>query len=73
MDFPKYTEIDGKAHLIVEGEHTECGLVIPHGNGWVKEPEGKVHCGKKPEAPVLDQRDLPEPESPLAAPEPKKK
>lgn len=41
----KYTEIDGKYHLIAEDETTDCGLVIPHGNGWVYElPEkAKLH------------------------------
>ena len=42
---PIYTSLDGEWHLIVEGEHTKCGLVIPHGNGWSAIPEGgTVHC-----------------------------
>jgi len=43
---PIYTSLDGEWHLIVEGEHTKCGLVIPHGNGWsAVTPEGEtVHC-----------------------------
>ena len=43
----KYTELDGKYHLIALDEHTECGLPIPHANGWVYDlPEkAKAHCG----------------------------
>lgn len=44
----RYTLLDGAWHLIVEGEHTKCGLVIPPNNGFVTEvPEGdKVHCNE---------------------------
>lgn len=43
----RYTEIDGKWHVIALDEHTECDLPIPHANGWTEEPpeKAKVHCG----------------------------
>jgi len=27
--------LDGKDHRIMDGEHTACGLVVPHGTDWV--------------------------------------
>lgn len=71
MDFTKYTELDGKWHAIAEGEHTECGLVIPHGNGWQRDAPKKAHCGPtaEEEAAPFDNRELDEPELTLE-PEP---
>ena len=31
----QYTSLDDTWHAIGLGEHTVCGLEIPHGNGWV--------------------------------------
>lgn len=55
-DFPKYTFLDGAWHLIAEDETTDCGLVIPQGNGWVKEDavDGKVHEPKAKKAEPVE-------------------
>lgn len=43
----KYTSIDGTWHAIGWSEHTVCGIVIPHGNGYVTDlpDKKKPHCG----------------------------
>jgi hypothetical protein len=71
MDYPKYTEIDGKLHRIAEDETTECGLAIPHGNGWVADPAGKVHCGK-PDEHLAEPEPRPVPEVKVPKPKGKK-
>ena len=42
-----YTFLDGKWHAIGWGEHTQCNLAIPFGNGYVTNlPDDlKPHCG----------------------------
>jgi len=71
----KYTELDGKYHAIGQGEHTECGEVIPHGNGWVYDlpAKSKLHCGDKPgeeSDEPFDNRPLEDPPTPLASDNP---
>lgn len=42
----QYTYLDDAWHAIGWGEHTQCGLVIPQGNGYGDLPDGaKAHCG----------------------------
>ena len=45
---PIRVSLDGHVHLLVEDEHTACGLLVPHGTEWVDAP---VDCpeetGKK--------------------------
>lgn len=42
----QYTYLDGSWHAIGWGEHTQCGIVIPFGNGYGPLPDGaKGHCG----------------------------
>jgi hypothetical protein len=54
----QYTYLDGEWHAIGWSEHTQCGLVIPFGNGYRELAEGeKAHCGpdtKIAEAEVED-------------------
>lgn len=49
-----YVEIEGKWHTAGTGERTECGMVIPYpGTPYTRVvPDGRVHCGGKPEAEV---------------------
>jgi len=42
----QYTYLDGEWHAIGWSEHTQCGLVIPFGNGYRELADGeKAHCG----------------------------
>jgi hypothetical protein len=42
----QYTFLDDAWHAIGWGEHTQCGLVIPMGNGYGDLPDkAKAHCG----------------------------
>ena len=42
----QYTFLDGKWHAIGWSEHTQCGIVIPFGNGYGDLPDkAKAHCG----------------------------
>lgn len=49
----QYTFLDDAWHPIALEEHTECGLPIPHGNGWVRDvPDGDtIHCGENATKP----------------------
>lgn len=60
--------IDGTSHLLGEDETTTCGIVVPHGTPFTREPEGKL-------CPVcFPEEAKPEVESkPKAKPKAKKK
>ena len=42
MELVKYTTLDDTTHIIGPSEYTACGLVIPHGNGWVNDQPKKL-------------------------------
>lgn len=57
MDTPKYVELDGAWHQIVEGEQTACGEPVPFGSTWVGSPDGAaIHCGENATKPKAKKR-----------------